>query len=106
MTKRGKKPSKNTAADDALLDLGLRRGEQIRFKKSGDNSRWTMGKIHALEKDGSITIHDANGAARSLRPERIEIRQRSPRGQLKWCNLADALTSAREISLFPLADLE
>jgi|688.fasta_scaffold53466_2 hypothetical protein len=86
--------------DGGLSLLGLHKGEAIRFKKSGDAARWTLGKIHSAEKDGSITIHDENGAARSLRPERIEIQRVSSRGRTIWQNLAELLATAQQLTLF------
>jgi hypothetical protein len=91
---------KQEAVDDGLATLGLHRGEPIRFKKTGEAARWTSGRIHSAEKDGSITIHDENGAARSLRPERIEIQRRSPRGRLVWQNLAELMSSVHQMTLF------
>lgn len=56
--------------DTATLHrLGLRAGEPVRFRK-GDAGRWFAGKMSGVAIDGSITIFDANGAARSLRAER------------------------------------
>ena len=46
----------------------------MRFRKA-EGGRWLPGKMSGVATDGSITIHDANGAARSLRPERVEVRR-------------------------------
>ncbi len=100
MSKRTPKASPSELAEAELRAIGLHRGEPIRFKKSEDAARWSTGRIHAVERDGSITVHDANGAARSLRPERIEIQRRNSRGKINWQNLNEFLGSERQLTLF------
>lgn len=56
--------------DTATLQrLGLKAGEAVRFRK-GETGRWFAGRMQGVAVDGSVTVFDANGAARSLRPER------------------------------------
>ena len=68
---------------EVLAHLRLTSGEAVRFRKI-DGGRWLPGKMSGVAADGSITIHDANGAARSLRPERVEVRRPGSRGRLTW----------------------
>ena len=49
------------------IAVGLRLAEPIRFRRH-DVGRWVEGKVARVEPDGSITLHDPDGAARSLRP--------------------------------------
>ena len=100
MSKRTPKANPADIAEAELRAVGLHRGEPIRFKKSDDAARWSNGRIHAIERDGSVTVHDANGAARSLRPERIEIQRRNARGRIAWHPLAEFLESERQLTLF------
>ena len=75
--------------DAATLQLlGLKSGEPVRFRK-GETGRWFAGKMSGVGFDGSITIYDANGAARSLRPERVEVRRPGGRGRLTWQTISD-----------------
>jgi hypothetical protein len=66
-----------------LAKLGLRAGEPVRFRKA-EGGRWFAGKMSGVAVDGSITVFDANGNARSLRPERVEVRRPGGRGRMTW----------------------
>ena len=82
-----------------LHRLGLRAGEPVRFRK-GDTGRWFTGKMSGVAVDGSITIHDANGAARSLRPERVEVRRPGSRGHLTWQLVSDVAITWEQLALW------
>jgi hypothetical protein len=83
----------------ALERLGLRPGEPVRFRK-GDRGRWHTGRLVAVERDGSLLLHDADGAARSLRPERLEVRRPGRRGRLAWRNVADVAVTWEQLALW------
>lgn len=85
--------------DDALSALGLRHGETIRFRRS-DRSRWSMGRVSGSSSDGSVLIHDADGAARSLLPTAIEVRRPGRSGRLEWRCVADLAGSWCQLELF------
>ncbi len=99
-TNKRKVTTENLAQATLLTELGLHRGEVARFKRISENSNWISGRIHAVEKDGSVTLHDEDGAARSLRPERIEIQRPNRRGKLQWQNLAEVLAGSQQLTLF------
>ncbi len=88
-----------TETDDLLARVGLRKGEAVRFRRS-DAGRWSQGRIASVAVDGSITLHDANGSARSLRPERLEVRRPSGRGRLAWHNVADVAVTWEQLCLW------
>lgn len=86
---------------DGLLDiLGLRRGEPIRFKRM-EGRRWERGAVYRVEADGSITLHDADGAARSYWPEQVQIRRPGSRGQLVWCTVSEVAVTWEQLEMFP-----
>ena len=86
--------------DHVVLErLGLRRGEVIRFRRH-DRGRWITGKVAGVSPDGSITLHDPDGAARSLRPERVEVRRPGARGHLHWFCVSDVAVTWEQLSLF------
>ena len=58
-----------------LSRLGLRLGEPIRFRRN-DKGRWIIGRVSGVAADGSVTLRDPDGSARSLRAERLEIAER------------------------------
>ncbi|MFM2077279.1 MAG: hypothetical protein RJA49_1169 [Actinomycetota bacterium] len=86
--------------DTATLQrLGLRPGEPVRFRK-GESARWHAGKMSGIAVDGSITIFDANGAARSLRPEFVEVRRPGSRGRLSWQTVSDVAITWEQLQLW------
>ncbi len=87
------------AASATLHVLGLRHGEAIRFRKL-DGGRWWSGKMAGIAADGSVTIFDADGAARNLRPERIEVRRPGSRGRLTWQLLSDVAVTWEQLELW------
>jgi hypothetical protein len=84
---------------DALAHLRLTSDEPVRFRKA-EGGRWLPGKMSGVEVDGSITIHDANGAARSLRPERVEVRRPGSRGHLTWQLVSDVAITWEQLALW------
>lgn len=88
-----------TAGDDALDELGLRPGEDARFRRV-DLSRWQSGRISGIGTDGSVLIHDADGAARSVRPDCVEVRRPGTRGRLVWQNLASLRDASAQLELW------
>ena len=86
-------------AADVLAQLRLTSGEPVRFRKA-DGGRWLPGRMSGVAVDGSITIHDANGAARSLRPERVEVRRPGGRGRLTWQLVSDVAITWEQLALW------
>jgi hypothetical protein len=84
---------------DTLALLRLISGEPVRFRKA-DGGRWLPGRMSGVAADGSITIHDANGAARSLRPERVEVRRPGTRGRLTWQSVSDVAITWEQLALW------
>ncbi len=84
---------------DALARLGLRRGEAVRFRRR-DRGRWVVGRVEGIEADGSVTLRDPDGAARSLRPERLEIRRPGSRGRLRWRTVPEVVVTWEQLELF------
>jgi hypothetical protein len=84
---------------ELLAQLRLTSGEPVRFRKA-EGGRWLPGKMSGVAMDGSITIHDANGAARSLRPERVEVRRPGNRGRLTWQLVSDVAITWEQLALW------
>jgi hypothetical protein len=82
-----------------LQRLGLRAGETVRFKK-GESGRWFAGKMSGVAVDGSITVFDANGGARNLRPERVEVRRPGSRGRLTWQSVSEVAITWEQLQLW------
>ena len=82
-----------------LNAVGLRRAEPIRFRRH-DRGRWLVGKVARIEPDGSITLHDPDGAARSHRPETVMVRRPGSRGRLVWKTVSDVAVTWEQLELF------
>jgi hypothetical protein len=86
--------------DPAVLRrLGLHHGEPVRFRRQG-HGRWVVGKIVGVAADGSITVRDPDGAARSLRPEVVEVRRPGHRGRPRWRAVSEVAVTWEQLSLF------
>ncbi len=89
-------------SESALARLGLRPAEAIRFKRN-NKGRYIVGKVDGIEVDGSITLRDPDGSARSLRAERVEIRRPGPHGRLRWQVVSDVAITWEQLELFEVA---
>jgi hypothetical protein len=86
-------------AERTLNAVGLRLGEPIRFRRHGAG-RWLVGRVARVEPDGSITLHDPDGAARSLRPERVQVRRPGTHGRLVWRAVSEVAVTWEQLELF------
>jgi hypothetical protein len=82
-----------------LAALGLRSAEPIRYRRH-DGGRWLVGKLVRVEADGSITLFDVDGAARSIRPEALQVRRPGPRGRLVWRTVSEVAVTWEQLELF------
>lgn len=86
-------------AERTLTAIGLRLGEPVRFRRHS-GGRWLVGKVARAEPDGSITLHDPDGAARSLRPDGLQVRRPNARGRLVWKDVTDVAVTWEQLELF------
>ena len=86
-------------AERTLNAVGLRLGEPIRFRRH-EGGRWLVGKVVRIEPDGSITLHDPDGASRSHRPESVMVRRPGSRGRLVWKTVSDVAVTWEQLELF------
>jgi hypothetical protein len=83
-----------------LEQIGLRPGEPVRFRKA-EAGRWISGRIAGVNTDGSITLHDVpQGAARSLRADRLEVRRPGARGRMTWQNVGVVAITWEQLCLW------
>ncbi|MEO1056724.1 MAG: hypothetical protein AAFY28_07405 [Actinomycetota bacterium] len=87
----------------SLARLGLRPGEEIRFRRH-ERGRWIVGRVSGIATDGSVTLRDPDGSARSLRPERVEIRRPGSRGRLRWRVVSEVAVTWEQLELFAGAE--
>lgn len=70
-------------ADSALLEIGLRPGDRVRFRKREGGS-WQGAKVERRERDGSVGVRDERGAARAIPIDRLQVRTSGKRGGVVW----------------------
>ena len=82
-----------------LARIGIRLGEPVRFRRV-DHRRWDTGRISGVGHDGSVLLHGTDGAARTVRPESLEVRRPGARGRLVWRNLAEVAVTWEQLELW------
>ena len=98
----GKGRPADGGADEGVLRLraiGLEPGQRVRFRRRA-GERWSQGTAARVEKDGSIGLVDAKGAARAIPTERLEVCSPGPRGGVRWEALADVAARQEQLGLF------
>lgn len=86
-------------SDPTLLEVGLRRGDVVRFRPR-PNARWQEVRVERRERDGSIGVRDERGAARALAIDRLEVRTTGPRGARTWEPLRQRAEREEQLDLF------
>ena len=96
--RKDRSPAAGPVADAGLAALGLRPGDRVRFRRR-DGGRWHEGSVERVERDGSIGLRDAKGAARALPIERLEVRTTGPRGATTWEPLPERAARTEQMRL-------
>ena len=84
--------------DGGLAVLGLRRGERARFRRPG-MGRWQGVVVEGRERDGSLLLRDAKGAARAIRIEHVEVATTGPRGARTWEPVVERAARTEQLRL-------
>lgn len=90
-------PAGDTAPD--LRPLGIAPGDRVRWRDRR-GTRWREGHVVARERDGSVGVRDARGASRALRVDRLEVRDRGPRGGIVWEPLPERAARTEQLGLW------
>ena len=83
----------------SLRDVRLRPGDPVRFRRH-ERQGWQDATVVGREADGSIRLRDAEGRARAIPPERIEVRATGRRGGHSWEPLTDRMARSEQLDLF------
>jgi hypothetical protein len=75
--------------------FGLEPGEPVRFRRP-DRSRWQDGVATGVERDGSLSIADRDGAHRAIPVELVLVRK----GRRGWEPLVDRAARTVQLQLF------
>jgi hypothetical protein len=86
--------------DPPTLDgLGLAVDDRVRWRDR-KSSRWREGRVVGRERDGSVGVRDERGASRALRADRLEVRDRGPRGGVVWEPVPERAARAEQLGLW------
>jgi len=86
-------------AESALLEIGLRPGDRVRFRRS-DGGAWQEAKVERRERDGSVGVRDGRGAARAITVDRLQVRATGPRGGVVWEPVAERAGREEQLGIW------
>lgn len=96
MTRR--EPTPAPLAESALLEIGLRPGDQVRFRQR-DGGSWKEATVERRERDGSVGVRDERGAARAITIDRLQVRAKGKRGGTVWEPVAERAERDEQLGL-------
>ena len=82
----------------SLESLGLVAGTPARFRRK-EGERWREAVVERVERDGSLGLRDAKGAARAIPLERVEVATTGPRGARTWEPALERASRAEQLRL-------
>jgi hypothetical protein len=88
-----------SAGPPDLTPLGLAAGDRVRWRDRS-RARWREGRVVGRERDGSVGVRDGRGASRALRPERLEVASRGPRGGATWEPVPERAARTQQLGLW------
>jgi hypothetical protein len=94
-----REPTSAALTDSALLEIGLRVGDRVRFRRT-DGGSWKEARVERRERDGSVGVRDSRGAARAITVDRLEVRSRGPRGGVIWEAVADRAERDEQLGMW------
>jgi len=92
-------PTPAALAESALLAVGLRPGDRVRFRRTEGGS-WREAKVERRERDGSIGVRDGRGASRAIPLERLQVRTQGPRGGTVWEQVAERAERDEQLGIW------
>lgn len=76
-----------TASVDPLAAWGLQRDDKVRWRPTG-RQVWVEARVTGAERDGSVGCVDADGRARAVVADRLQVERRTGRaGGRRWVAL-------------------
>jgi len=84
--------------DSALLEVGLRPGDRVRFRRV-EGGVWQEATVVQRERDGSVGVRDGRGALRALPLERLQVKAAGKRGGTVWEPVADRAQRDEQLGL-------
>ena len=94
-----REPVPAALADSALLEVGLRPGDRVRWRRR-EGGAWQEGTVERRERDGSIGVRDGRGAARAIPAERLQVRGTGRRGGATWEPVSDRAARDEQLGIW------
>lgn len=82
----------------SLEHLGLAPGTAVRFRRRA-TGRWRAATVERVERDGSLGLRDAKGAARAIPLELVEVLTTGPRGAKAWEPVTERAARTEQLRL-------
>lgn len=95
---RRKEPTPAALAESALVAVGLRPGDRVRFRQR-EGAMWKEATVERRERDGSVGVRDERGAARAIPLERLQVRTTGKRGGVVWEPVVDRAGRDEQLGL-------
>ena len=96
---RPKDPTPAALAESALLEVGLRPGDRVRFRRT-EGGAWHEATVEKRERDGSVGVRDQRGAARAITVDRLQVRATGPRGGTVWEPVAERAARDEQLGIW------
>ena len=96
---RRRDPTPAALAESALLEVGLRPGDRVRFRRT-EGGAWKEARVERRERDGSVGVRDDRGASRSIAVDRLQVRTTGPRGGAIWEAVADRAERDEQLGMW------
>jgi hypothetical protein len=93
-----KDPTPAALAESALVEVGLRPGDRVRFRQREGGS-WKEATVERRERDGSVGVRDERGAARALTLDRLQVRTTGRRGGSVWVPVVEKAGRDEQLGL-------
>lgn len=91
-------PTPAPLAESALVAVGLRPGDRVRFRQREGGS-WHEVRVERRERDGSVGVRDERGAARAITIDRLQVRTTGKRGGVVWEPVTDRASRDEQLGL-------
>jgi hypothetical protein len=86
-------------SESALVEVGLRPGDRVRYRRREGGS-WAEARVERRERDGSVGVRDAKGAARAIPIDRLELRTTGRRGGVVWEPVAERAARDEQLGIW------
>lgn len=93
-----KEPIPAPFAESALVEVGLRPGDRVRFRQR-EGGAWKEAFVERRERDGSVGVRDGRGAARAIALDRLQVRTTGKRGGVMWEPVSDRARRDEQLGL-------